>query len=164
MKKIIAVLFLVLMASAVLVAQEEKAQVFAGYQFISLGAGGERVSAPKGWDADVAFKATKNVAIVADIAGNYKEGAKFHTFMFGPRFSASSGKVTPFAEALFGAAHASGFGESATKFGMELGGGLDVNINKSVAFRLAKFDYNFVKVSGANMNNFRYATGIVFKF
>lgn len=166
MKKIIFVLVVVMLASMVAMAQEEKAQVFAGYQFASLGIAGERTSIPAGWDADLAVKASKNFSLVGDFSGGYKDGGKVHTFMFGPRFSANSGKVTPFAEALFGGAHGD-LGEigSATKFSMAFGGGLDVHVSKSVAFRLAKFDYNYVSgEEGYHFNNFRYATGIVFKF
>lgn len=164
MKKLIFVLVVVMLASMFAFAQEEKASVFGGYQFTSIGVDGERANVPKGWDADLAVKAAKNIGLVGDFSGAYKNGVKFHTFMFGPRFSATSGKVTPFAEVLFGAANAKFEGEGATKMSLAFGGGLDVHVNKSVAIRLGKFDYNFVKNEGANFNNLRYATGIVFKF
>ncbi len=165
MKKLVLILVVVLLASMVAMAQEEKAQVFGGYQFASLGGGGmDRVNIAKGWDADLAFKATKNFGIVADFSGGYKDGGKLHTFMFGPRFSGNVGKVTPFAEALFGAAHGSGFGDSATDFAFGFGGGLDAHINKKVAFRVAKLDYVVIRESGVNLNAVRLATGIVFKF
>lgn len=165
-----------------------------------------------GWDADVAFHVTKNFSLVGDISGAYKtetidtsfvtpvgttqfatlnpratvstvEGkVRLYNYLFGPRFSFSSGKVTPFVEALFGLTHttisasASGVTESigSNGFGMAIGGGLDYNASKRIAIRLAKFDYmlNQFKVNNTglgvdvseNLNNFRYATGIVFKF
>jgi opacity protein-like surface antigen len=180
MKKFAVVLVLVLLASIFAVGQD-KASVFGGWQYLNVGTLGTRTSVPKGWDADVALKALDHVSLVADISGNYKSlsvaGASanihLHNFMFGPRFSMTSGKVTPFAETLIGISHLSGSAAidgvgagsgSANKFALAFGGGLDVNANKNVAIRLAKFDYQFVKISGANMNNIRLATGIVFKF
>lgn len=159
MKKFSAVLVLVLLASIFAVGQDA-GSVFGGYQYSNLGMAGERTSVPKGWDFDATARVASHTSVVADFTGAYKDGGRIHTFMFGPRFSAARGKVTPFAEALFGGAR--GFGEA--KFSMALGGGLDVNAGKNVAIRLAKFDYNFVKIEGANMNNLRFATGIVFKF
>lgn len=164
MKKLIFVLVVVMLASMLVMAQEEKAQVFAGYNFTSVGGGtfpGPRESVPKGWNADLAIKATKNIAFVADFSGAYKYGVRMHNIAGGVRFSAPS-KITPFAEALVGVANRSAGGGN--HMSMLLGGGLDVNINKNFAFRLAKFDYNLIRVEGYNINNLRYATGIVFKF
>ncbi|HET8667194.1 MAG TPA: hypothetical protein VFM10_04375, partial [Terriglobales bacterium] len=59
---------------------------------------------------------------------------RVYNLLFGPRFSATTGKVTPFAEALFGLAHtrvsacAAGISadQSSNNFGMAFGSGLDV--------------------------------------
>jgi len=168
MKKLAVVLVLVLLASIVAVGQD-KASVFAGYQYMSLGAtadglGSARVSVPKGFDFDVAGNVAKNVAIVGDLGTGFKDGGKMITFAGGPRFLATSGKVTPFAETLLGVSHFSGGGDSSNNFTFLLGGGLDVSASKNVAIRLAKFDYEYVKGNGGHLNNLRYATGIVFKF
>ncbi len=161
MRKLI-VIAVVLLAAMVAMAQEEKVQVFGGYQFFTASGGGHRTNFPKGWNADLSLKATKHFSVVSDFAGAYKNGGSVHTFMFGPRFSTTSGKVTPFAEALFGGMRATGGG---AHFSMAFGGGLDVSVSKRVSVRLAKFDYNYVRVAeGQNLNNFRYATGFVFKF
>ena len=166
MKRLIIVLALLLMVSVVAMAQEEKVQVFGGWQFVNadnaMVMSNGRPNLPKGWDADFAVKATKHVAVVGDFSGSYKYGNKYHTFMFGPRVMATSGKVTPFGEVLFGGLTANyGWG---THFSMAMGGGLDVSVNKRVSIRLAKFDYNLVRAYGVSMHNLRLATGIVFKF
>ncbi len=153
-----------MLVSMVAMAQEEKVQIFGGYNFTSLGGGffpGPRESMPKGWNADFAIKATKHVAFVGDFTGAYKYGVSLHNIAGGVRVSAP-GKITPFGEALVGVANRSAGGGS--HMSMLLGGGLDVNISKHFAVRLAKFDYNLVRVEGYNLNNFRYATGIVLKF
>lgn len=158
MKKWLAVSVLVVLAS-VLAAAQERDSVFAGYQYTNVGVAGTRTSVPTGWDADLAVGVGRHVAAVGDVSGAYKDGARIHTFMVGPRVAAGK-KLAPFVEALFGAAR--GFGE--TKFSMALGGGLDVKAGKNVAIRVAKLDYNLIKIEGTNMNNMRLAAGLVFKF
>ena len=164
-----------------------------------------------GWDADVAARINKNFSIVGDFSGAYTTEAvdiggavpvgthpalsaapravitsvdakvRLYNYLFGPRFSFETGKVTPFVEGLFGiarttvSASVSGISASASSngFGMALGGGLDYNASKRVSVRLVKFDYMLHHVSysnadfgdvSENLNNFRIATGIVFKF
>ena len=195
MKKNIVVLVLVILCAAFAVAQDApKVSVFGGYQYVSLDTkGGDRLNF-NGWDADVAFHATKNVAIVGDVSGVYKSESmtdpllgtvtaklRLYNYLVGPRVSFGTGKVTPFAEALFGLGHAtvggdvSGVGSASigsNGFAMALGGGIDINANQHFAVRAVKFDYlmNHVSmdafgVSGSeNLNNYRIATGVVFKF
>ena len=195
MKKNIALLLFVILCAAFAVAQDApKAEVFGGYQFFSLDTKnfldiGRQTF--QGWDADVAVNLNKNFGVVGDISGAYKSESassggvsgeaklKLHNFLFGPRFSYRTEKVTPFFEALFGAGHASASGSitggtdplsasgSLNGFAMAFGGGLDINAGKHIAIRPAKFDYimNGFSDSGesVNLNNFRYAAGIVFK-
>ena len=99
-------------------------------------------------------------------------------FLVGPRFALrKSDKVTPFAHALIGidranvSVEASAMGQSAstdvgsdTGFGLALGGGLDVNVNKHFGIRLIQADYFFTKHSDENFNNFALAFGAVFRF
>jgi opacity protein-like surface antigen len=184
-KRIIAVIVLSLLASTVAVGQE-KASVFGGWQYLSVGAKGvDRTNLPKGFDIDLGVNLHKNVAMVADFGLNSKSEsatvggvtgtatAKTYNFLFGPRLQTTVGKVTPFAEALVGVAHSSLSGSvdgqsvgsgSQNNFAFAFGGGLDVNATKNVAIRLGKLDYEIVKMTGGHLNNFRYATGVVFKF
>lgn len=164
MRKFFFIFVLLILASMLAAAQDEKAQVFAGYQFSHLSALGHGTNYPAGWDLDLMVKPSRNFGIVADVSGGYKNGANFHTFMVGPRLVGAAGKIAPFGEVLVGAARGSASGFANTKFSAAVGGGLDIQINRSVAFRLAKLDYNYVKIDGGHMNNVRYATGIVFKF
>jgi opacity protein-like surface antigen len=116
-------------------------------------------------------------------------------YMFGPRVNVRLGRVTPFGETLFGATHdsrsfavpgttvtvgntqlAQRFVNSATAFSMEIGGGLDVNINHHLAFRPVKLDYYmtrfqpiFIEGLGSfnrnrNQSNLLYSTGFNFRF
>jgi hypothetical protein len=47
-----------------------------------------------------------------------------------------------------------------TNFAMQLGGGMDLRITKSIAWRVAQFDYLGVRLSNAWQNNYRLQTGI----
>lgn len=187
-------MLLAILCAVAAVAQETpKVQVFGGYAFTSVDMKGatDRQSF-NGWDADFAARVAKNVSLVTDISGAYKSEtmsisgsdvtakARIYNYLFGPRVSASTGKITPFAEALFGVAHATIGADvtgvsgsiSSNGFGMALGGGVDVNASKNFSIRLAKFDYMMNRVSfsaagqsaSENLNNFRIATGVVVKF
>lgn len=175
MKRLFCVVLVVAFATIFAVAQDSpKAEVFGGYQYTNVDTKGlgDRQNF-NGWDADVAARVAKNISVVADVSGAYKSesGAslKVHSFLFGPRVSATTGKVTPFVQALFGVAHSNASFEgtglgSSNNFGMTLGGGFDYNLKSNVAWRVAKFDYFMVRGSGDTFNNFRIATGLVFKF
>ena len=103
-------------------------------------------------------------------------------FMAGPRFTIrKNDKVTPFAHALFGVNHVkldptltiagedssedlSDFKASDNGFGMALGGGVDVNVNKAIGIRLIQADYFLAKHSNSTLNNLSLAFGVVFRF
>jgi hypothetical protein len=106
------------------------------------------------------------------------------TYMFGPQIKKHSGKFQPFAEALFGAAHTNAYATILTEegkilqgqgnnngFAMALGGGIDFQVARHLAFRPVEVDYlltrftaNHVANYTANQNNFRYFGGLNFLF
>ncbi len=185
--KATAVFLLVLSLGVMAFAQDApKAEVFGGYQFLSLdGQGGPRESL-NGFNADLAFHAAPHVAIVGDFglgfktvsvdtgAGIVEAKLKMYPILFGPRFVANTGKISPFAEGLIGITHLAGSasfggvsgGGSVNKFSYAFGGGLDAQVNPNIAVRLAKVDYLLVRLGegAGTMKNFRLSTGIVFKF
>jgi hypothetical protein len=105
------------------------------------------------------------------------------TYMFGPQFKKHSGKLQPFAEALFGAAHSNAYAQiyntihgglsgssNNNAFALEFGGGLDFALTKSIQLRPAEVDYLYTKfgVNGTSytgtQNNFKYFAGVNFTF
>ena len=196
MRKFAVVIFILVMAASTFaVGQDSKVSVFGGWQFFSIDTKNldGRQNTAEGWDADVAFKMVKCVSLVGDISGSYKSvtasssgvsgtvNAHAYNFLFGPRFSAKAGKLTPFAEVLVGFNHpslslsGSSLSTSSNGLAMAVGGGLDYNASKGLALRLAKFDYLLnrvdfsssslnVSTGSQNLNNFRIAAGLVFKF
>jgi hypothetical protein len=116
-------------------------------------------------------------------------------YNFGPRLNLRHGRITPFVETLFGASHVSRsfkvpgtaatvgsttlaqrFVNDATAFSMQIGGGLDLPINRHLAFRPIKLDYYMTRfqplfiegLGNANRNrnqsNLLYSTGLNFRF
>jgi len=105
------------------------------------------------------------------------------TYMFGPQFKKHSGKLQPFVEGLFGAAHSNAYaniyntihgGTSASSnnnaFAMEFGGGLDFALTKHIQARPAEVDYLYTRfgINGTSytgaQNNFKYFAGLNFTF
>jgi len=194
LKKITLLLVVVLFSFLAFGQDAPKVEVFGGYQFTSVDTNGGDRQNLNGWNADVAFHVTENVSVVGDVSGAYKsEGVdipglgsisaklRLYNFLFGPRASFGTGKVKPFAEALFGVGRVSvggsvsGIGdasEARNGFAMALGGGVDIEANEHFAVRAAKFDYLMNRFSideagvslSETLNNYRFATGVVFKF
>lgn len=100
----------------------------------------------------------------------------------GPQFRfPNSSKFTPFVQGLAGIARrnltetftTSSYTDNPTSFALNLGGGVDYQINERFAWRLGQFGYNpiFVRARIVNsapipdrtLNGFRFSTGIVIK-
>jgi outer membrane protein OmpA-like peptidoglycan-associated protein len=110
--------------------------------------------------------------------------ANLFTYNIGPVFKHRAKHFEPFIETLFGGAHSNAYGNllkacqascttssspSNNAFDFILGGGIDVPVSKSIALRLAQFDYvltrfgNSFTAGNTNQSNFRYQAGIVFR-
>jgi opacity protein-like surface antigen len=158
-----------------------KAELFGGFSYLRT-AGNTNIS---GWNAQAAFNMNRWFGVAADFSGHYqttsddgsRPSASLHNFMFGPQLSDRAGRITGFAHALFGGAHAGeGFqlgkgylGSTSTGFAMALGGGVDANVNEMIAVRLFQADYltirakNPVTQESEGRSNFRLSIGVVFK-
>ncbi len=108
-----------------------------------------------------------------NISGNQVEGS-FTSFLFGPRLNLRRfDHFVPFTEFLFGGAR-SGVemtgGNTQTAFAMASGGGVDIVLNKWLAWRFAQIDYLMTNFNGSGVgssgrqNNFRAGSGVVFRF
>jgi opacity protein-like surface antigen len=89
------------------------------------------------------------------------------TITYGPVFSyRKSQRFTPYAHAQVGAVHASqgylGISQSAFKFAMTTGGGVDFNINQRAAIRV-QADYLLTRFLGLRQDNLQFSTGLVIR-
>jgi hypothetical protein len=128
-----------------------------------------------GWDFAVTENINRWFGGTFDVSGHYKtpvfQGSpnqqQVHSFMYGPRFSLHTSLFTPFAHALFGAAHTNvqvtpvGPHASDTSFAAAAGGGLDLNV-KGFAIRLIQAEYFHANALGSDQNNYRASAGVVF--
>jgi opacity protein-like surface antigen len=153
-----------------------------------------------GGGGGLVYNVTPWIGIKADFAG-YTQGSglknqltnlgyvggqangNIFTYMFGPQIKKHSGKLQPFGEALFGAAHSNLYAQiynaqtgltSASSnnnaFAMQFGGGLDFALTPHIQLRPVEVDYLYTRfgINGTsytgNQNNFKYFAGVNFTF
>jgi hypothetical protein len=118
--------------------------------------------------------------------GTYKSNATMFTYLFGPVVRIPGRHIRPFGELLFGGTNTNLYtqlnnalianggtinssGSTQHPFGMALGGGLDVVVNKHFSLRVGEVDWMLTRFTNIwtntnNQNNFRYLAGAVFTF
>jgi len=174
-------LFLILFAGLALGQIPTSGNVYVGYSYYNADLSSLGRSSFNGWTASGEGKILPFVGIVADVSEAYGSenvpilcpgppcpSASIHAheqnFLFGPRISASVGKIRPFAELMIGGAHISADGGgSDTSFATAIGGGIDYKIIRPVAWRF-EGDYVQTRFFGTTQNNVRLSTGIVLRF
>ena len=154
--------------------------IFVGYSFSHAASGpGLSTTNLNGWEASLEGKFLPWIGIVADFGAGYGDGRlpiacaftcpnnttnlRRYTYLFGPRVSIPIRRFTPFAHALFGAAHVNDGGFTDTSFATAVGGGLDYKLIKGVAWRVQGDDLH-TNLFGTGENHFRFSTGIDFRF
>jgi hypothetical protein len=150
-----------------LAAHAQGYSLYGGYSFLHLDSSPNTANL-NGWDAAFTDNFVPAVGITADLSGAYGSingvsGSNFHTFMFGPqiRFPAP---VSPFARVLVGGAHVGGGGVSGTSLAAGFGGGIDIHVNKLIAFRPVQLDYIHSHFNSYGQDNFRFSIGLVVHF
>jgi opacity protein-like surface antigen len=170
-----------------------KAEIAFGYSFINVHPEYPKITSfnLNGGGAAFVYNVTRLIGIKAEfmdytggggaqlraLGYNGNVSGNFFTYEFGPQIKKHSGRIQPFGEALFGAAHSGVFatinnaingiqaaGNSNNAFAMELGGGLDIPVAPHISIRPAEVDYLLTEFSnnkaGATQNNFRYMLGV----
>ena len=182
------------------VSGQTRGDVYLGYSFVSSGltvgsccfsgslssASAGRASL-NGWEASASIRLFPWLRAVGDVSAGYgtvpvvfssilgsgklNVNTNLHTYLFGPRVSASDGRLTPFGQALFGLAHQSvsanafitGVGQRENAFAFDLGGGIDFRLVSRVAWRV-QADYLQTKLFNSTQHDPRVSTGIVLRF
>src|SRR5262249_30633710 len=136
---------------------------------------------PVGWMVSASGKLASWFWLVGEVNGNYKTysapGGDLKlsetTFMGGPRISGpATAPVSPFVQVLAGGAHgAADIGVpnlnltlSGTKFAVQIGGGIDINVSPDFGFR-GEFDLRGIDTGNENASGkqWRYLGAIVFR-
>jgi hypothetical protein len=179
MRKLVVILFVFILAEIATAQIPTSGNVFFGYSYFNTNLNGDRNNL-NGWEGSVEGKILPHIGIVADFSGHYgsedftacngfdcvifNTDVTQHNYLFGPRVSASIGKIRPFAELLIGASHVSVRDlDSDTSFATGVGGGLDYRLLKLLAWRF-QGDYIHTSVFNGPQNNLRLSTGIVVRF
>jgi len=130
-----------------------------------------------GGGGQLEYNANRWLGVVGDLSGFYATssgsgafaGAAF-TYLLGPRVNFRRGKVTPFAQALFGGIWTTdGIAKSTgpeNNFAMTAGGGIDFKISRHVSVRPVQAEYFMTKIpDGLNnrQDNLRLGAGVVFR-
>lgn len=160
--------------------------IFVGYSFENTNWSGldSGLSRPNlnGWEASLEGKVFPHLGIVTDFSNHFgsesfveitpsgpvRVNVTGHEWevLFGPRLSIPVGKVTPFAEAMFGIAHIHNgdfVDHTNTSFATALGGGLDYRLVRFLAVRL-EVDYLQTRFFSTTQNNLRLSPGLVLRF
>jgi hypothetical protein len=178
MRKLFILFGFALLATSVAQAQETRGMEVSGqYQYVRIYPGQGAPSANcQGAGGTFAANVSKWIALVGDVDGckvtGQPAGASSHeiNYLFGPRVALHNyGKVTPYAQVLFGGARLSstvtGFpSASVNSFAMTFGGGVDFQVTPHVAFRAIQMEYFYTHFSGAKQNNLRLQSGLVYRF
>ena len=188
MRNCLVILSLMLMLSLVAVAQDApRVEVFGGYSYLRADSQDFPEHNLNGYTVSGNVNLNKWFGLKADFSDHYNDfqispGVKadlnLRFFTGGVQFTSyKNEKVTPFVHVLAGVARrnfgvsraAAGNGPrdiSANAFAFIVGGGMDVNINKSLAWRAFQTDYvltTFDDFRDSRQNNFRLSTGLVWK-
>ncbi len=157
---------------------------------LSLGYNFTRANAPpgacvcfqmSGGIASGSFHLTHGLSAAAEFSGGHAshistlgQELTLTTYTFGPRYTFSHKRLSPFGQALLGAAHASDsyfpigtiYSTTATSFALDLGGGLDLEVNRRFAIRAPEVQYlrtGFPNGSTNEQNHVTIGAGIVVK-
>jgi len=193
------VLCLALLNASIAFAQAPKAEITAYYSYFRFNpenSGTLSSHSLNGGGGDVTFFLTHMIGIKAEFGGYQSTTVKFEnafssatasanlfTYNVGPVVKFRSGHFEPFAEALFGGAHSNFYGNlckqlatcvvnnpSNNAFDFVLGGGIDIPLSHSIAFRPVQADYVLTRFGNGftkgnqNQSNFRYQAGIQVRF
>ena len=182
--KVVVCLLAVFSIAAIASAQDvPKLDVFVGYSYFRDNPSTPGVSSFNlhGGSASVAYNANHWLSGVADFGGYHANNilgsgvdGTVSTYLFGPRISyRHHERFTPFAQTLFGVAHASGSGFGATStsnaFAASFGGGVDVKVFHRLSLRAAQVEYLLTRfpettTSRETQNNLRVSTGLIVHF
>jgi hypothetical protein len=143
-----------------------KFEVFGGYTYFNADSFPDRIHL-HGWSVSLERYLNRRFALSADFDGAYGsengERVSGHSAMFGGKVVAGK-RFRPFGNAVFGVVREHEAGVTEYGFGMNLGGGVDYELNRLMSLRPAQAGYEFSRVDATNHHSFRFVAGVVLKF
>jgi hypothetical protein len=161
--------------------QSSKLEAYGGYYYARFNVNADVPGAPpsqtfngNGGGGQLEYNTNHWLGVVGDLGGygatSTTNGALVggaFTYLLGPRVNFRHGKVTPFAQTLFGGIRTTdGIGQSGPEnnFAMASGGGIDFKMSRHVSVRPIQAEYFMTKIpDGLNnrQNNLRVGAGVV---
>jgi hypothetical protein len=199
MKRVLVVIAVLLIGTVAFAQEGPKAEITGYYSYFRFNpenSGTLSSHSLNGGGADISYFFTSMIGIKAEFAGYESSSVTFtnnistatasanlFTYNVGPVVKFRAEKLEPFAEALFGGAHSSFYGNlckqlaacvvnnpSNNAFDFVLGGGVDIPLSHAIAIRPAQVDYVLTRFGNGftrgnqNQSNFRYQAGIQVRF
>lgn len=158
-----------------------KLEAYGGYDYVRFNINASVSGFPptesvnlNGGSGQLEYNPNNWLGIVGDLGGYYgsaagERGGAF-SYLFGPRVNLRRDGITPFAQVLLGGfLSSSGIGRPGPEnnFAMSVGGGLDFKVSRLIAIRPVQAEYFMTTLPDSvnnRQNNFRFSTGIVFRF
>jgi hypothetical protein len=179
-KRIAIVIALTMMTAAGFAQIPTAGNVFFGYSFYRGNTGASNTGNLNGWEGSLEGRLVPHIGMVADVSAQYgtlqiptlnfgdiDSSTRVQSYLFGPRISASVGKVRPFAHVLIGASHlreSTGlFLNSETDFADAIGGGIDYHLIPRVSWRIQLDDLQ-TRFHGGRQDVARFSTGLAVRF
>jgi len=169
MRKFLVLLPLLVLPVSLWAQDTPRVQVFGGYSNMYANANNANFDM-NGINGSVQENLNSWFGGVLDISGHFgtENGFKVNTesATYGPVFSYRKNKAfTPFAHALLGAVRGSSeylnISQPEERFGVYVGGGLDLNVAPHIALRVFQADYLMTRFSSTRQDNIRISAGIV---
>lgn len=110
------------------------------------------------------YRWTRWFGLAGEFDAGFGAGASARTILFGPEISIPRRRYSPFAHILIGGSHLSQKSSSDAAFATEIGGGVVMNVEGKISWKLAEFDYLPTYFHNGRQDNFRFGTGLVFRF
>lgn len=176
MRKFMLLLALCFLVAGVASAQNDppKLQFFTGYSYLRLNEQGAHINF-NGGSVSGSYRWRYHLDAVADF-GFYHGGrpgvsGNMMTYIAGPKFSYRIHKITPFAQALFGAGHASvgasySFGAE-NAFAVAYGFGVDAKVSPRFSVRAIQVEHVITRFNDGASNSqhgTRVSVGVVYRF
>jgi len=184
-KRIVAVLIALTFLTGIYAAAQPtstpKNEIYGGYSWIHPNGNVDWGRVPdivNGFDASVThyFSQVHNLGVVADGSGHFAPSSGFHsnvgTALGGLQYKFHSDQLSPFVRVMAGTANLTpNFLNFQWKPAVAVGGGLDLNLAKAWAIRIAQFDYIWTYYreqnlthSTDNWNMYRLSAGVEFNW
>lgn len=162
-------------------AQPDRLELYAGYSYVRFNINSNVAAQPpsqvfnaNGGGGELQYNISNWLGVLGNVDGywatNSTTGGAAMPYLFGPRVSLRRGKVSPFAQILFGGVLTSSGIQTIgwqSHFAMTVGGGIDVRISRNFSIRPIDAEYFLTKIpDGLNnrQNSFRYGAGVVWRF